>query len=265
MAVEMSEEWGLDEDYPLSGAQVEALQEVGWVLLPGLLDTTTCGVLLDELRGQEHTDSIFKHAEQTAVRKRESLGWKSSLFRRLATSRRVAGVAARLMRLPEVVFTQDMTFAKGPGGEPTQYHQDFPFSPYDRSGAINLWVALVDVTEAMGPLSYLEGSHRLGSLGRFADEDVTDTYPELLELPVGGGRAVRAGDALVHLDLTVHGAAANTSDRVREAYACRYARPDTIYTGTRNHHFDSLGITPYDPLGASPHFPHVGREGLISG
>jgi len=265
MVESLAADLGLDDSYDLADEQIERLHDKGWVLLPGLVSAATCLALLEELKSQEHTPSVFLTPEQTLVRKRESLGWKTSVFRQLGTSRRVGGTAARLMKLPEVLFAQDMTFAKEPGGGGTQFHQDYPFTPYDRAGAINLWIALVDVSDDMGALTYLEGSHRLGPLGRFTDKDpdIRDHYPFLRDLPIGGGSAVNAGDAVVHLDLTVHGSGPNTSDRTREAYACRYAPPETIYTGARNYHFDSFDLVHDSTLESSGRFPRVGKDGLV--
>ena len=263
---------GLEWEYPLSEKQISSLHERGWTLLPGFISKTTAEAIraalagLKERRPLKPTDSAYvKDPNPKSNRKQESVAQQSPFFRQIATSRRIGGTAARLMRLPEVLFTQDMSFFKPPqGGAPTYFHQDLPYFPFDRKGSISIWIALVDMSESMGPLQYLDNSHYEGPLGRTGEFDVRKLYPHLYNNKIGGGNALQSGDAQVHLDLTIHGADSNVSDTTREAYTLRYIRPDTIYTGTGHPHYDNfdklkIGRT----FGESGEFDRVGPEGPI--
>lgn len=67
-------------------------------------------------------------------------------------------------------FYSDHVFAKNPESEAdgdTPWHQDFPHHPRDRQGALNIWIALVDLTPEMGTMQFLSRSHRAGMLGRY--------------------------------------------------------------------------------------------------
>src|SRR5688500_14761260 len=74
--------------------------------------------------------------------------------------------------------------------------------------------------------------------------------------------AVRAGDALVRCDLTVHGAGANVcrSRGIRRPVS----PPATIYTGTGHPHDDKFGLTIGDRFEAYGDFPRVDHEGLAT-
>ena len=172
----------------------------------------------------------------------EGMAWRIPYFMDVATSKRVASAAVQIMRREQAVFVQDISFFKPGPGTPTAMHQDYASWPFDRKGQINIWIALVDMSPDMGSLQYIEGSHQAGPLGLAGKLDVRATYPELDDRPVGGGGALRAGDARVHWDLTVHGAQANTTDRIREAYVLRFARTDTLYNGIGHPHYDLFSL-----------------------
>ncbi|MEU7811117.1 phytanoyl-CoA dioxygenase family protein [Pseudonocardia sp. NPDC049154] len=267
---ELTQDIGLDEDYGVTAEQVRSFGEHGWVSLPGFLSAEAVEAIrvplaqLDFRPPPEPGGTVYVRdvsaAAASSLRKQEGLAWKHPFFRDLAISRRVAGAAVRLMGVDEALLVQDSSFYKPPGGGETSYHQDLPFFPFDRQGGITIWIALIDMEPDMGPLRYLDGSHREGPLGRFFGSDPREVYPALGERAVAAGHAMRAGDAQVHWDLTVHGAAANTSERAREAFTMRYIRADTLYTGSPHPHYSSFGMAPGSRFAEVPDFFRVGRD-----
>jgi hypothetical protein len=269
---ETVDELGLDAEYPLTDDQVECLHEHGWAPLPGLLSKEAVEEARARLVGQElrpgsagGTGSVG--APSVGVKNpninHHALAWKDPYYHRLATSRRVAGTAVRLMKEPTALLSQDASFIKPREGGPTNPHQDYCYKPLDRWGEVTLWIALVELTENMGPLYYLEGSHREGPLGFHHGNDIRDQYPRLFEYTKVGGKAMSAGDAQAHWDLTIHGAVANSTDRAREAYAPRYMRSDTCYNGISYAFYDGFDLKPGTRFADSGHFPLVGPDGLI--
>ena len=86
------------------------------------------------------------------------------------------------------------------GGSPTPWHQDFPYLALDRIGLLKVWVALVDMPAEMGTMRFLDGSHRLGPMGRVIHrtdgKDLLDLHPWIGdEHEVSGPFTLRAGDA----------------------------------------------------------------------
>jgi ectoine hydroxylase-related dioxygenase (phytanoyl-CoA dioxygenase family) len=124
-------------------------------------------------------------------------------------------------------------------GAATPWHQDDAFH---RKGSgvpesISIWMPLQDVTVENGCMRYIRGSNhgplyphrsprndpRIHGLETIAPPDLT----HCVAVPM------RAGDAVIHLSRTLHGAGINTSDQPRRAYILGYSvktRRDRILT-----------------------------------
>jgi hypothetical protein len=274
---------GLDTEYPVSDTQVNNLRELGWTRLPGLLQQATVEFLRTQIlsqppRSPDAVSKSFRKAGEpggnrgAAYLDRESdprrnynhegMAWRIPGFREIATSRRIASAAVRLMQRERAVFVQDISFIKPANGIATAMHQDYSNWPFDRRGQISVWIALVDMSAEMGPLQYIERSHTFGPLGIAEKLDVR-TYPELDRCTVGGGQALAAGDAQVHWDLTVHGSGPNNTATVREAYVLRFARTDAIYNGIGHPHYDLFDLPIGGAFGEFGQFPAVDSNGLV--
>lgn len=258
----------LGEPYALSEEQVSGFQADGWVHLPGLLSAEQAGAIYGGLKSfgdiEVGADEEWLTTEeyQQVLRMQDGMAWKDEFFRDVATSRRFADTALKLMGAAEAKFILDMAFIKpAEKGLPTAFHQDWPYWPFDRQGALTIWVALVDLPVESGTLQFLEGSHRAGPLGQYnrvAGDDIRLEYPSLeSDFPRVGGTALKAGDATVHMDMTVHGAGPNETDRERAAYTARYLTSKARFTGIPHRHFDSFGMSVGDEFGNVDAFPTV--------
>jgi ectoine hydroxylase-related dioxygenase (phytanoyl-CoA dioxygenase family) len=263
------DERDLRTPYPVTDKQVEHFHDRGWVRLPRLLGPDTVARILRELdTGAELVKPTSTEKWMTAsdyskvLRSHDGMAWKQPFFHDLGTSPRLTSAALRLMRVEVGQFIHDMSFIKpGTEGLPTPFHQDFPHWPFDRTGAITIWVALTDLAAETGTLQFLGGSHREPPLGRFSrsvGDDMRNAYPHLADrYPVEAGEALAAGDATVHMDLTIHGSGPNTTDLTRAAYTARYMPTDVLYTGSPHRHFDSFGLTPGAPFTDSELVPRI--------
>ncbi|NRQ37552.1 hypothetical protein HII36_37840 [Nonomuraea sp. NN258] len=155
--------------------------------------------------------------------------------------------AVRLLhgvRAVRVQVTNLLVKAAGEHGA-TEFHQDFPWMPMDRSAMLTVWLALVDVPAEMGSLRFYSGSHRHGLLGRSftrpGDDQLTQ-HPWLKELELSPPLDLRAGDATVHHALTVHGAPANRRRSPRLSFTVTYFDADALYTGLPYRQTDGLGL-----------------------
>ena len=157
----------------------------------------------------------------------------------------------------------DQTFLKPPWGTPTSFHLDLPNWSFSSPHAVQIWVALDDVTAHNGCLYYLPGSHLLtrGDATTTIRQDVGalfDLYPELKHIearPV----EVTAGAAVVHNGLTVHAAGANMTPRWRRAMSCQYMPADAKFNGNRCilPHAQFVRLRIGDPLDDEAHYPLV--------
>jgi ectoine hydroxylase-related dioxygenase (phytanoyl-CoA dioxygenase family) len=145
--------------------------------------------------------------------------------RRIVFERRFAEMAARLLGTSSVRLYHDQALFKPPGAGRTPWHQDRYYWPLETELSVTMWLPLVDVDEAMGPMRFASGSHRSDNLGDLAIS--SDTDQRLSEL-IGqrGWRVstapVRVGDATFHAGGTIHSAGANNSDRTREVLTVIY-------------------------------------------
>ncbi|MDP3317398.1 MAG: phytanoyl-CoA dioxygenase family protein [Devosia sp.] len=268
----MTSEAILQQEYSIAPDTVAQFQRDGWAPLPGLLSPEIAASILQHLKASDALVAPTKTEKwmttndyQKVLRMHDGMAWKDDWFKSLALSPRLSSLALKLMSRDEGLFIHDMSFIKtGEDGAPTPYHQDYPHWPFDRTGAFTIWIALTDMSEDMGTLKFLPGSHREGPLGRYshnAADDMCKANPELLrKYPPVGGRALRAGDATVHLDMLVHGAGGNATGKDRAAYTVRYMPKDVIYTGAPHRHFDQFGLTSGDHFADSPKIPHIGRD-----
>ncbi len=263
----------LDQPYDLPPAALEQFHRDGWSLLPSLLSRELASEILqrlvasDGLVAPSATEKWMTASDyQRVLRMHDGMAWKDEWFRELALSPRLSGLALALIGQDEGLFIHDMSFIKpGSESEPTPFHQDYPHWPFDRTGAFTIWIALTDLAEDMGPLKFLSGSPKEGPLGRYSrkvGDDMVEANPWLLErYELGAGKALKAGDATVHLDLTIHGADANESGRERAAYTVRYMPTDVLYTGAPHRHFEKFALKSGDRFADSPQVPHIRRSG----
>ena len=120
----------------------------------------------------------------------------------------------------------------------------------DRGGELQFWLALQEVTPEMGPMRFVNKSHREGPLGSVfngdADDlaggvagyrakgDLLDQYPLLPEV-LGVSKPEEThympGDVTVHHGYCAHGSINNTTERDRLSYLFSYAPADGRYWG----------------------------------
>lgn len=137
------------------------------------------------------------------------------------------------------------------------YHTDSAEHGADRVGELQFWLALGEVTVEMGPMRYINRSHReiLGSVfnaqhqshgqggddlggaaGYRASGNILDQYPLLTTHPDFGVSEpeethYQLGDCTVHHGYCAHGSINNTTDRDRCSYLFSYSPADTRYWG----------------------------------
>ena len=135
-------------------------------------------------------------------------------------SPRFGKIAADLMGVYAVRIYYDKAMFKEPESWITPWHQDGPHWPLYTDHVLTMWIPLVDATIEMGPPRFASGTHKgnvLGPKGIHHDsESFFGDYIRRNRIPVVE-EEIPAGDATLHSHWVVHGARANTSDRIREA------------------------------------------------
>ena len=179
------------------------------------------------------------------------------------TQRKFGEAAAKLLGVPETKIISDTLLLKPPvrSGKTlvVPWHQDFSSIPIDRAEAVQFWLALVDVTPEMGPMTHLKGSHRSmpGGMVGETHEDAQALYPELFEqyqpTPI---KHLAQGTAVFHHALSWHASNPNQTDKVRWAMSSYRISSRCRYTGQANYNTDGLGLVPRKHFD-HPNFPTV--------
>jgi ectoine hydroxylase-related dioxygenase (phytanoyl-CoA dioxygenase family) len=162
------------------------------------------------------------------------------------TARRLAG--ARAVRL-----WHDQALLKQPGdSKPTPWHQDLPYWPMNEPGALSLWMALDDVDERNGCMSFVPGSQRVGALPGINLVDPQDIFAMVPKGELAGTRTfvarMPAGSCTFHNGLCFHAAGANQTDRPRRAMVVIYMPDGTTFNGKGHICTNGLGLEPGRPI-----------------
>eukprot|EP00121_Abeoforma_whisleri_P017019 Awhi_evm1s15601 len=119
---------------------------------------------------------------------------------------------------------QDQVWAKPPNGRRLVYHRDSPYFMFEPLEVVTVWLALDDMHEELGPLKYINGSHkwgngRLGSCTQFFDKKDhlirSAAEREGLDfdhLKITSMVGIPKGALSIHNGWTWHGSEKNTSE-----------------------------------------------------
>jgi len=222
----------LDSAHSLSAADVDAFRRCGHVRLRALASREE--VLAYKPLIDAATD-LFRH-DKRPLGERETYGkafqQATNLWRRdsriegFTLARRFARVAAKLLGARGVRLYHDQALYKEPGGGATPWHQDQTYWPLETTATITMWMPLVDVSWAMGPLRFVRGSHVVGDFGMPGIGDDSDAFFDARIRADGFAidevGPMTAGDASFHAGWTVHGAHPNSSGEMRAAMTIIY-------------------------------------------
>lgn len=216
-----------------------ALWRDGYVLMRGLVDSSAISSLRSELVevAEEHrsewTTKVLKKPDTSTPTDAQfdrvfGIRHKSAAGNVLASSKRLASIAAALLNVPCVRFYQDQLFFKAPGHQQSIWHQDSLAAPVDTNRLITLWLPLHNLTRAHGPLRFAIGSHTDLALNFWNEGMRQSKYPFFAYSAVEERyhihqlSGVGPGDVSAHLGWTIHGAPANRATSTRMAYAISF-------------------------------------------
>ena len=174
---------------------------------------------------------------ETVFVQRLNLWMDNPAVKELILDPRIGKAAAELAGVEGVRCWHDQALYKPAWGNPTAFHLDVPFWPFTTRSAISIWVALDDVDEQNGCLYFMPGSHLETSFenpGITADmASIFKFYPQLKGREVVPA-LMKAGDVSFHNGLTVHGAGANMTPRMRRAMTCAFMPEKSTFNGQQN-------------------------------
>ncbi len=227
-------EW---EQYALSEEQIRFFHENGYLEGIKMLEEEQIDVLRRELA--ELLDPAHPgHELFYEYNSNESTDPQTILFHALGAWRVTPGfhdvlwnprfimAASQLLGNVPVRFWHDQLFYKPPKkGGVVAWHQDYSYWTRTKPVAhLTCWCALDDATIENGCLQYIPGSHRWGLLPKpviagelqgikdFLNEEQKQQFEHPVAVPV------KAGEAIFHHSLTLHGSGENKSGQPRRAF-----------------------------------------------
>jgi ectoine hydroxylase-related dioxygenase (phytanoyl-CoA dioxygenase family) len=229
----------LDDDYPLTQAQIDFFRENGFVYLPRLCSPEEVAYFRPAIVRATYANNAEKRplAERDAFRKLAlqtmQIRYHDPAVMAFVTARRFGKVATELLGVRGVRIYHDQSLFKEPGfgvANITPWHQDLYYWPFNEGTVCGMWMPLVDITPEMGNMRFVKGSHKHGYLG---DHHISDESQRVYEQWIADHHAeaidvvpMRAGDATFHHGWCVHGAHPNRSDKMREAMVIAYHHQD---------------------------------------
>lgn len=257
--------------------EVERFWRDGWVHVPNFISEDLCNQVIERymewsgLRWRDWPSDPDEQKEFIACI--ENAGQRPKYLFAIrqedpwmfnyVTQRKFGEAAAKILKVPSIKPLSETLHVKYPqsSGHSRElaWHQDYPSIPSDRAEAVQFWTALVPISEDMGQMVHMTGSHREmpGGMLAMVGEDARELYPELWEkYEVSKPKPLKAGDALFHHVLTWHCSYANQTDRVRWAMSSVRMSARSRYTGQQNFNTDGLGLEPNKHFD-HPNFPTV--------
>ena len=228
------EEW---KQYELKEEQIDFFRQNGFVSGIKMLDEKQIRIIngeLAEIADPKHPG----HELFYEFHSNESTDPSTILFHALGAWRITAGLhdvlwnprflvaASQLLGNVPVRFWHDQIFWKPPKqGGVVAWHQDYSYWTRTKPIAhLTCWCGLDDATKENGCLQYIPGSHEWGLLPKpviagelqgikdFLNEDQKKQFDNPMYAEV------KAGEAIFHHPLTLHGSGANISTKPRRAF-----------------------------------------------
>jgi hypothetical protein len=222
----------LCDPHPLAAGAIAAFRRDGHVRIDGLASPEEVGAFRPAILETgprcryDHRPLEERDTYGRAFVQMFNLWQRDERVRAFVFARRFARVAAELMGVAGVRLYHDQALFKEPGGGRTPWHQDQFYWPLDTEHTITLWMPLVPVTPAMGPMTFASGSQRLGKLAELPIGDASEAaFEEAVarhRLPCTAPEAYAPGDATFHAGWTLHRAPPNTTERMREVMTVIY-------------------------------------------
>ncbi len=227
-------------DYRVSAADRAHFAQEGFVLLrdvfsPEIIEAVE-PVISRAVYALNVADSAdTSQADQKAFLRSTGIWEADAEARAFILSPKLAAIAGQLLGTPQVRLFHDQAFYKQHGQGATPWHQDRYYWPLATDRVLTLWIPLVPIDDAIGPLRFLNGTHRLGSLGNLHEisqsPEKLDAFLAQHHTRVSTVPPLAPGDITAHWGWTVHGAAPNTSDRTRKVLTIVfYAEGTTLQT-----------------------------------
>lgn len=234
----------LDAPYALTADQVEAFNRDGYIKLKHVLSPEAIAAyrpVLREVTMQHNNLKDVPMADRTTYQKAfiqvTNLWRMDDRVHPLVFSKRLARIAAELLRVEGVRLWHDQALYKERSGGFTPWHADQFYWPMATDRSVTVWIPLQHTPMEMGPLEFAVASQHFTG-GR--DMEISDDSEQQLQamiakenFPMDSG-PFDLGEVSFHLGWTYHRAGPNRTDDCREVMTMIYMDRDMPLAAPRN-------------------------------
>lgn len=218
----------------LQESDLQEYRQMGYLVIPKLVDEEYLGAMREEVlyileaKGCSEKD-LYESSGKSGKLIQSSQYLRGSLLDQLINGDATLGLASQLIGGQALRYLPFTAVKSAGGGGQFHFHQDNNYTQHEPAlGSINIWVALVDMSEENGCLMVVPGSHDRQWPSRSSDDGDSHQQIDVDEkdrVPV----VMKAGDAVAFTRWTVHGSGVNRSEQPRIAYALQYHREDVCF------------------------------------
>ncbi|MEM1321575.1 MAG: phytanoyl-CoA dioxygenase family protein [Bacteroidota bacterium] len=225
----------LNQPYPLTEEQINFYQKYKYIKLKQVLDQPTLDhfntIITQKVKALKKVDVPLEERDTygKAFLQLMNLWVEEEAIKPLIFSKRIAKIAADLLRVGGVRLYHDQALFKEAQGGITPWHADQYYWPLSNDNTVTAWIPLQETPLDMGPLEFSAGSHTITE-GRdlsIGDESeavmtkklrVTD-FPHIIE-------PFDAGEISFHSGWIFHRAGANSTHQTRKVMTIIYMDKD---------------------------------------
>lgn len=217
--------------YPVTDQQIQFFETNGYIKLKNVLSESTIHYLNEVISSEvrrlntQHLPIEARDTYGKAFLQIMNIWTRSEPVKKIVFSKKLAGIAAALLRTEGVRLYHDQALYKEPGGGHTPWHADQYYWPLATDRTVTVWIPLQATPLNMGPLEFSAGSQHLPT-GR--DKKISDESQAILESSLkehGYPHIIEAfdiGEVSYHLGWLFHRAGANHTDKMRSVMTVIY-------------------------------------------
>ncbi|MGL4629680.1 MAG: phytanoyl-CoA dioxygenase family protein [Leadbetterella sp.] len=233
----------ISQSYKLSEEQIAFYQKNKFIKLKQVFDKETLDYYGNKI--VEKVAEMSKDAQP--LDKRDTYGkaflqifnlWREDdTVREFVFSKRLAGIAAGLMKTEGVRIYHDQALFKEAGGGITPWHADQYYWPLETDKTITAWIPLSAVPLNMGPLEFSAGSHAIVEGRELAIGDDSEQILQQKLRVTDFEHVIEAfdlGEVSFHSGWVFHRAGANNSTQTRSVMTVIYMDKNMILKNPEN-------------------------------
>lgn len=207
--------------------QITKLKSQGYCIIENFLDTRTVQEIVDYINSLHTIESEDIHIENGLISGLKYVFDKNDIFLHILSDPKLVTLLGEVYGENELILpTWEDIIIKQPLGNDIIVHQDLPPEIRNHSGNIYAFgICLTDTSH--NPVYMLPQSHFLGALTKYKAQEIVSKNKELF-VPM----IAKAGDLVVHNNLTIHYSERNNSNLPRYTWYLEFRTINDIISNS---------------------------------